>query len=1150
MRIRKKAAILGTSFLVGGFLFIYLLLEEPQPNLDGAPQADFGNLEQKLKNLESDLEQNANIISDLKVAVKNIVSANKKNKIKTGEVHVNKTLASVNRLDGVFAQTQPSTCDIQMEKVYDKLEFDNPDGGVWKQGWDINYKEDQWDNDPLQVFIVPHSHNDPGWIKTFESYYKDQTNKILSMMVKKLVEFPTMKFIWAEISYLSLWWAEQNPEVRSTVHRLLEEERLEIVTGGWVMPDEASTHYTAMLEQLIHGHEWCHQNLQGYQPNSGWSIDPFGMSPTMSYILKRAGLDNMLIQRTHYSVKKKLAKDKNLEFNWRQHWDHNSTSDMFCHMMPFYSYDVPHTCGPDPKICCQFDFLRLPGSRASCPWNVPPRKISAENVESRSLMLLDQYRKKSTLYRSNVVLIPLGDDFRWDGEKEWNDQYTNYQMIIDHVNSNPRLNAKIQWGTLTDYFKAVRAKSLAKTGDETRMFPTLSGDFFTYADRDDHYWSGYFTSRPFWKSMNRILEHYLRGAEILFSLSWAEMEYIGSDKTDLAKECIAKLVYARQSLGLFQHHDGITGTAKDHVVLDYGQKMLLSIKAMQFVIQQSTNFLLTTKKPNYTPRTDTAYFDLDDLRSESWSIPKKTVIDVDNAGGLSRLVIYNSQARKRQEMVTVRVSSHNIKVYMMSKIEDEYQDGGREEEEEVELPCQISPVFIKDGEISNSEYELTFLANVPALALETYFLRGVGTEESRVEELSVPTVRIINSDKEPYQIAPFSSVTLMKPEPFTLANTYLKAKFGSTGLLEGLTNLDTGETTPTRLQFIKYGARSQGERSGAYLFLPDGPGSVVQFQDPVIRIVQGKLMSYVEVVSAWLTHRVFLLNSPGVDGTGLSIQNDIDLTSRRMDNSEISMRFTSGIDSKDIFYTDLNGFQMIRRKHYSKLPLQANWYPVATLMYIQDEKNRLSLVSRSPLGGSSLNSGELEIMLDRRLAQDDNRGLFQGVQDNKVTRHQFFLVLEKQVEGCIEEPEGPASYPSLLVLSIRHSILNPFFRLIYLSGNGNSLSTKYTAVHKDLDCDIHLINLRTMTFNTYSPTPSDKSALIIHRQGFNSCYKPVGLTCQTSGGKVSLDEMFPTLYSSSVNQVSLSLMYEGMKMEKAFTVSIQPMEMYSFILSR
>jgi hypothetical protein len=53
---------------------------------------------------------------------------------------------------------------------------------------------------------------------------------------------------------------------------------------------------------------------------------------------------------------------------------------------------------------------------------------------------------------------------------------------------------------------------------------------------------------------------------------------------------------------------------------------------------------------------------------------------------------------------------------------------------------------------------------------------------------------------------------------------------------------------------------------------------------------------------------------------------------------------------------------------------------------LQDGKSRLSLITGQPLGGSSLASGQMEVMLDRRLAQDDNRGLFQGVLDNKVRK--------------------------------------------------------------------------------------------------------------------------------------------------------------------
>lgn len=237
-------------------------------------------------------------------------------------------------------------------------------------------------------------------------------------------------------------------------------------------------------------------------------------------------------------------------------------------------------------------FVRsIPGQKLiTCPWRINPQPIIAANVHKKASMLLDQYKKKASLYKTNVLLVQLGDDFRYDSGAEFDNQYVNYQKLFDYMNSQQDWAVEAKFGTLEDYFKELHF------GSSLESFPSLGGDFFTYADIDDHYWSGYFTTRPFYKHLDRVLGHYLRSAEIVYSMTWSHMHRRSSLMNDETKNWMTRMMKmltdSRHSLGLFQHHDGITGTAKDHVVQDYAELMQQAIQDSQTIIEQCTFYLL------------------------------------------------------------------------------------------------------------------------------------------------------------------------------------------------------------------------------------------------------------------------------------------------------------------------------------------------------------------------------------------------------------------------------------------------------------------------------------------------------------------------------------------------------------------------------
>uniref|UniRef100_A0A672KBT0 Alpha-mannosidase n=1 Tax=Sinocyclocheilus grahami TaxID=75366 RepID=A0A672KBT0_SINGR len=1099
MKLSRQFTVFGSAIFCVVVFSLYLMLDHidhsKNPNGERIQNGQLGILQDKIDHLERLLAENNEIIGNIRDSVINLRETVKDGKMfpegnmSQGDLELlppAPALLPIHSEDCQFASSKMMFFPrfFQMLDVYDLLSFDNPDGGVWKQGFDISYQDNEWDNEPLQVFVVPHSHNDPGWLKTFDDYYRDQTQHILNNMVVKLHEDSRRKMIWSEISYFSKWWDNIDEQKRDAVRRLIESGQLEVATGGWVMPDEASTHYFALIDQLVEGHQWLERNL-GVKPKTGWAVDPFGHTPTQAYLLRQAGLSNMLIQRVHYSVKKHFASQKTLEFFWRQNWDQDSSSDILCHMMPFYSYDVPHTCGPDPKICCQFDFKRLPGGRISCPWRIPPQAITDNNVQERAQTLLDQYRKKSKLFRTNVLLAPLGDDFRYTEAVEWDQQFDNYQKLFDYMNSHPELHVQAQFGTISDYFEALRKSTgMDPVGINVGQLalPVLSGDFFTYADRDDHYWSGYFTSRPFYKRLDRVLESHLRVAEVLYSLTLANIQKYGQPNDYPAVDNYKLLTEARRNLGLFQHHDAITGTGKDWVVVDYGTRLLHSILNVKRVIVSSAHWLVLKDKQTYFH---------------------------DPSNPFLQMVSVHIQAR--MSMVTVYVTTPKVRVLnALGHV----------------VRAQVSAVW---NDASHAAADLSFVAQAAPLGLSVYqLMEGM---EPRTEAAKY---MLLQDGRQ---------ISISELEHF---RQFYQQDAAPTAALWKMRLKEDDSEHLVKVEFVLYGTTSNKDKSGAYLFLPDKEATIYSpSQPPVVRVTKGPLFSEVTTTFTHITHTLRLYNIQGVEGQSVEICNTVDI--RGETNREIAMRISSDRNSKDRFFTDLNGYQVQPRKTMAKLPLQANFYPMTSMVYLQDSSARLSLLTAQSLGAASLKSGQLEVIMDRRLNQDDNRGLGQGVLDNKITANSFRLLLEKR--SSAEEETAPYSYPSILSHMSYMYLNHPLISMAVDQRSDNPSLTPYSPLSTSFPCDMHLVNLRAIQSKVWGG-PSEQAALILHRKGFDCGFsnRNTGLLCTTTRGKIHLEKLLTDLKVKSITPVTLSLMHTHNSDADPQEISLKPMEIRTYRL--
>ena len=89
-------------------------------------------------------------------------------------------------------------------------------------------------------------------------------------------------------------------------------------------------------------------------------------------------------------------------------------------------------------------------------------------------------------------------------------------------------------------------------------WPTKYDDMFPYADNENSFWTGYFSSRADDKEVIRRASRAMSASNMLFSLGMIDQ--------NTSDEVIDKMLNAKHSLldsiGVTQHHDSVTGTAK------------------------------------------------------------------------------------------------------------------------------------------------------------------------------------------------------------------------------------------------------------------------------------------------------------------------------------------------------------------------------------------------------------------------------------------------------------------------------------------------------------------------------------------------------------------------------------------------------------
>ncbi|XP_047387943.1 lysosomal alpha-mannosidase isoform X1 [Sciurus carolinensis] len=793
----------------------------------------------------------------------------------------------------------------------------------------------------LNVHLVAHTHDDVGWLKTVDQYFYGVKNSIqhagvqyiLDSVISALLAEPTRRFIYVEIAFFSRWWNQQTNATQEIVRKLVRQGRLEFVNGGWVMNDEATTHYGAIVDQMTLGLRFLEDTFgTDGRPRVAWHIDPFGHSREQASLFAQMGFDGFFLGRIDYQDKQLREDSLEMEQVWR-----GSTSleppaaDLFTGILP-------NMYNPPQNLC--WDML--------CGDNpvVEDPRSPEYNVKTLVTYFLKVATNQGQHYRTNHTVMTMGSDFQYENANLW---FKNLDKLIRLVNAQQANGSRVHvlYSSPACYLWELHKANLT--------WSVKKDDFFPYADGPHMFWTGFFTSRPALKRYERLSYNFLQVCNQLEALAGREATLGPYGRGDSA--------LLNEAMAVLQHHDAVSGTAKQHVVNDYARQLAEGWGPCEVLLSNALAWLSGSK-----------------LAFSFCRELNMSICPPSQKSASFHVVVYNPLGRKVDQMVRLPVSKG---VFLVK------DPNGKTVLSDV--------VVVPSSDPQEHSPELLFSASVPALGFSIY---------------SVTRMNQMMPQAPPPNSAPHKS----QYRSLAIENEYIRATFDpDTGLLKEISNKDKKLLLPVSQAFFWYIASAGDDKSrqssGAYIFRPEEQKPFPVSRWAQIRLVKTALVQEVhQSFSAWCSQVVRLYQGqrhlelewtvgpiPVGDAWG----------------KEVISRFDTPMKTNEYFYTDSNGREILRRRRNYRPtwalkqtePVAGNYYPVNTRIYIKDGRMQLTVLTDRSQGGSSLTDGSLELMVHRKLLKDDDRGVGEPLLEKgsgEVVRGRHLVLLDRVDSAAAE----------------------------------------------------------------------------------------------------------------------------------------------------